>query len=388
MKYIWIIGGGLLQIPVIEEAQRMGYQTIVSDGNARCAAMPYADIFLNIDIFDIEKHVKWVKQSDNIMGVVACGIDANVTASCMAKAIGTQAADPEAARICHNKHEFRKALKFLGYPCPEFYIVENENDFPELDISKHWIVKNTDNSGGRGTSFYFANIQKAIDASKSGLALIEERYFGTEHTVETCIQHGEFYPCFITDRLFDYSSGYPIETGLRHPSILPQYVQRKAYELAQELAWDLGIDNSPFKLDIMVTDNGVRIMEATTRWSGGYDCQYLVPYATGKNIIRVAIQLATGQSIDKDLLIDKLGLIGVTGSMFPKKGKIIKIDDNDARKIDGVKEIFWRYKEGDTIEPYVDCSKRVNFIICTGETGERAYQSLEEAKSKIVLEVE
>ena len=395
MKYLWIIGGGLLQIPVIQEARRMGFSTIVSDGNARCAAMPYADLFLHMDIFDIDQHVKWAKQSDNIAGVVACGIDANVTASHIAEAIGTPAASPEVARICHNKHEFRKATRLLGYPTPEYYVVDKS---PYYLGEGCWIVKNTDNSGSRGTtivdggfcdSFRDTAIKRAIEASKSGLAIIEERYFGTEHTIETCIQDGEFFPCFITDRLFDYSSGYPVETGLRHPSTLPQYVQRKAYELAQELAWDLGIDNSPFKLDIMVTDDGIRIMEATTRWSGGFDCQYLVPYATGKNIIRVAIQLATGQPIDGELLEDKLSLVGVTGSIFPEAGhKITKIDDSEARRVDGVKEIFWRYKMGDTIEPYIDCARRVNFIICTGTTEEKAYEILSEAKNKIILEAE
>jgi hypothetical protein len=56
--------------------------------------------------------------------------------------------------------------------------------------------------------------------------------------------------------------------------------------------------------------------------------------------------------------------------------------------VKGVKEIFWRYKEGDTIEPYIDCAKRVNFIICVGETEKKAYKALEEAKQKIILEVE
>lgn len=403
MKYLWIIGGGLLQVPVIQEAQRMGYQTIVSDGNPRCVCAPLADVFVNVDIFDIDTHTRLAKDAVDVAGVIACGIDANVTASWVAKTLGLLAADPEVARICHNKHEFRKATRFLGYPTPIFYSVSSFEDFKKQfnqyppHIIREYIIKNSDNSGSRGTSFvtnrdycgrFKKSIENAIQASKSGLALIEERYFGTEHTVETCIQNNTFHPCFITDRLFDYSSGYPIEKGLRHPSTLPQYVQRKAYQLAQDLALDLGVTNSPFKLDIMVTDDGIRIMEATTRWSGGFDCQYLVPYATGKNIIRVAIQLATGQTIDTDLLEDKLGLVGVTGSMFPPTGKITKIDDSEARKVDGVKEIFWRYKDGDTIEPYIDCAKRVNFIICVGDTEEKAYQSLDEAKSKIVLEVE
>ena len=30
-KFFWVIGGGLLQIPLIEEIKKLGYKVIVSD---------------------------------------------------------------------------------------------------------------------------------------------------------------------------------------------------------------------------------------------------------------------------------------------------------------------------------------------------------------------
>jgi biotin carboxylase len=397
MKYLWVIGGGLMQVPVVEKAHDMGYGVIVSDMNPNCACHSIADVFLSVDIFDIKTHRELAKDSQDVVGVIACGIDAPETASWIAHDLNLPAATPEIARICHNKHEFRKAMRHLGYPTPKYSVFDKPNW--QWEISYPLIVKNTDNSGSRGTSIFMTPpteqstneaIQNAINASKSGKAIVEELWTGTEHTVETLVINESLYPCFITDRHFDYSSGYPIETGLRHPSVLPEYLQCKAYELAKNIATDFRIINSPLKLDIMVTDDGIRIIEATTRLSGGFDCQYLVPYATGKDIIGAYIQMSVGSIFfpEWDLLIDKKGLVGVTGSMFPKQGKIKKIDDSEARKVKGVKEIFWRYAEGDTIEPYIDCAKRVNFIICVGETEEMAYGALEEAKQKIILEVE
>ena len=35
-KYIWIIGGGMLQFPLIEESKKIGLKCIVSDQNDFC----------------------------------------------------------------------------------------------------------------------------------------------------------------------------------------------------------------------------------------------------------------------------------------------------------------------------------------------------------------
>ena len=56
--FFWIIGGGLLQIPLIKEVKALGYNTIVSDMNPKCVCADIADIFLLADIFDIQKHIK------------------------------------------------------------------------------------------------------------------------------------------------------------------------------------------------------------------------------------------------------------------------------------------------------------------------------------------
>ena len=36
IKFFWVIGGGLLQIPLIEEIKKLGYKVIVSDKNRNC----------------------------------------------------------------------------------------------------------------------------------------------------------------------------------------------------------------------------------------------------------------------------------------------------------------------------------------------------------------
>ena len=151
--------------------------------------------------------------------------------SSLNKFLGHPTVEPKIARLVHNKHEFRNKLKELGYPTPKFFQIDInslsnlENIINELGFPL--IVKNTDSSGSRGTKIFYKNnfkdikntVFEAINVSKSKIALIEECWEGPEQTVETIFDYnGVFHPCFITDRIFDRSSGYAIETGLRSPS--------------------------------------------------------------------------------------------------------------------------------------------------------------------------
>jgi biotin carboxylase len=373
-KYLFILGGGLLQIAAIEEAHKLGLKTIISDMNDKCVCASLADMFVHLDIFDIKGHLEALRtmQGDgfDIAGVLCEGIDCPETAAHMQVYLGKPTASPEIARICHNKIEFRRAMRVLGYPVPT--------------ITKPLIIKTqAESSGSRGTVMY-----------PECEYLVEERMYGSEHTVETLFDvEGRFWPCFITDRHFDYSAGYALEVSLRHPSVLPEYVQRKAYQIAENLGRDLGIKAGPFKLDIMVTEDGVRILEATTRFSGGFDCQYLVPVATGKNILRAGILVAMGEPFSfwtvSNYLNSCWAKIALSESLWPPVGKIVAIEGvEEAKKIKGVEQIFFRKNVGDYVEPYIDCGKRVCFIITSGDTEEEARMAMYSAKRTIKIEVE
>ncbi len=413
-KAVWILGSGLMQIPSIEEAHKLGLKAITSDMSDKAPAISYADQFVHLDIFDIEGHLDALRtmQGDgfDIQGVFCCGIDCPETAAAMQEYLGKPTAPREVARICHNKAKFRKAMRILGWPVPRFIIVIEWNEANLLDnncdwlLNKPFIVKNTDSSGSRGNKIFHAfedwsvlceAVEAAKSASKSGQAIIEELWHGTEHTVETLFDvHGRFWPCFITDRYFDYSQGYALETGLRHPSTLPSYIQRKAYQVAEQLGRDLGVAHGPFKLDIMVTEDGVRVLEATTRFSGGFDCMTLVPAATGKNILKAGILTATGKSIQPydtadNPLWKKWDKVALSESLWPPPGKIVSIKGiEEANKIPGVVKIVMRKKIGDTVEPYIDCTRRTSFLIVVGDTEAEAQAIMKKVKETIRIVTE
>lgn len=405
-EFFWVIGGGQLQVPLIEEVKKLGYRIIVTDRDPQCICKNMVDVFYPIDIFDIKNHLKIANEitenQKKIVAVLAAGIDAPITMAVLANHLGIPGVDPNIAEIVHNKNKFRDKLKGLGYPIPKNFVV-NEKNFEKInlmikDIGIPLIVKNSDSSGGRGTKIFKEldideikkQVRLAIKSSRSGNALIEECWEGSEHTVETIFDvNGNFHPCFITDRIFNKENGYPIEVELFHPTKLSIQIQEEMYKIAKSVAVDLGITIGAAKYDMMLTKDGPRIIEMTVRLSGGFDCQYLVPCATGKNVLKTAILTALGKQFSKELLVDKKSRVAISSSLWPKPGKIIKIEGIEkTKKISGYEQFFMRYSVGDIIEPYIDSTKRFCFIIVSGNTELEARESLNRIKSLIKVSIQ
>lgn len=405
-KYFWVIGGGLLQVPLIEEAKALGLNVIVSDGSPNCVCKPLSDLFFHIDIFNHDAHIQkaneLLQEGHEINGVLAAGIDAPETMARLAEYLNLPTVSSEIAHLVNHKDKFRAEMKRLNLPTPQFEIINIHNKHhlnTILDKIKFpLIVKNTSSSGSRGTKLFFQEdrdgvsemIDEAIAVSRSGNALIESLWEGTEHTVETLFDvNGTFHRCFITDRLFDKSNGFAIETGLVHPTQLSKDDQNEMYQLAESVARQLGIKIGAAKYDMIQTSNGPRIIEMTVRLSGGFDCQYLVPAATGKNVLKATILTALGKPFDANELHDKKNRVALSESIWPNPGKLIAINGLDSIKtMPGFEYIFFRYQVGDTIERYTDCTKRVCFIIVSGQSLAEAKQNMANIKSKLECVVE
>ncbi|MFB3917621.1 MAG: ATP-grasp domain-containing protein [Terriglobales bacterium] len=405
-RWILVVGGGLLQMPVLEEARKMGLKTIVTDLSPTCACAQAADYFLPIDVFDVKGHVRLVLTlralNVNICGVMVAGIDATITGAIVARTLGLPGVDPLAAFLCKHKPAMRARLQSAGLPVPRWAEVETSADVEEAlrEVGFPCIVKNTDSSASRGTKRFFARpsnmeeffraVEDAREVSASKTALIEELWRGPEQTVETLfdISH-RFWPCFITDRLFADDGPNALEIGLEHPTRLDAATQQSLYEAVRQAAEVLGITVGAAKADTILTKDGPRIIEMTTRLSGGFDCQYLVPAATGKNIIRAALLTCLGKPVDPLDLQDWKHRFAVSGSVWPGPGVVRRISGiEEARALPGIEGVFLRCKPGDEVRDYKDCAARVCFVIASDHTREGARQKLDRSLNTIRIETQ
>lgn len=405
-KYFWIIGGGQLQVPVVEEARKLELNIIVSDMNPRCICSDLADLFFEISVYDVEGHIReWssIKDKFEVVGVLAAGIDCPETMAAMNEAIGLRGVSSDVARLVNSKDEFRKWMFENGFATPKFVDV-SVSDLIDLEsvmapLRRPVIVKNTNSAGSRGSQYipdsFTINeiadaIKNAIDVSRSNKALIEEVWTGEEYTVEGIFDvDGVFHLASITHRFFEKRFGYPLETGLMHPASLSYNDQVELHDLALRLASKLGISIGVVKLDVIITPDGPRLIEMTVRLSGGFDSQYVVPLATGKNLVKAAVYTALGLRIPEGCLDQSRFNVVITGSKWPLPGRITKINGiNDALDTEGVEHVFVRSEIGDECQSYIDCTRRTCFVISVGVDERQARNQLNKALNKIDYVIE
>jgi biotin carboxylase len=403
---ILIVTGGLLQLPAVHIAHDLGLRVVVTDRDPSCVCAPLADEFVPLDIFDVAGHVALalqLKRENNLVAVFTEGADVARTVSLAAAACGLPCVDPRAAYRTNHKPAFRQAMDDAILPNVRWAEVRTIHECWEAvrRIRYPLIIKNTDSSASRGTTILrehdtltmAAAFERAKAASRSGTALIEElmtpKYPGLEHTVET-LMDGQFqHQCFITDRFFLPNERWAVEKGIQVPTQLTCRDQAEMFWLGHQAAIALGIDFGAAKFDMMWTPDGPRIIEVAARLSGGCECQWLDPLASGRDVIRCAMLQAMGEGIDDKLLQPKWNRAAVAHSIMPPPGVVRHLSGADeARTMPGIEHVFLRKAPGDVIPPYHDCVSRAGWIVASGDTLDDAWAYAEAAGDRIKIKVE
>ncbi|HON78109.1 MAG TPA: alpha-hydroxy-acid oxidizing protein [Spirochaetota bacterium] len=395
-KTIMVIGGGLLQVPVIQTAQRMGCQVIVTDYNPHVMGIKQADIPIIMSTRDIEGSVRAAKSQNEITpihAVLTVGTDASMTVAAVASALGLPGIKFEDAEAATNKIKMRMRLVEHNVPCPGFLPVWSLADAKKAcKILKFPVViKPSDNMGARGVTrindktqiadaFHFAK-----GASPSGELIIEEFMEGPELSIDAVIYNGEITFTGVADRIIEYPP-YFVETGHTMPSHLPEEMQQAACDVMARAIRALGITMGCAKGDIKITEAGPMIGECAARLSGGFMSAYTYPLSTGVDLMRAAVEVALGQ--EPGNLEPVMNRVCIERAIIPEPGIVRKIAGlEDALKIPGIKEIFLNVKPGDRIKVPRSNVEKAGNIIAVGDTLEEAELAVRRCKDILKIEV-
>lgn len=399
MKKLMILGASILQLPAIEKAKEMGIDVIVVDMNPDAIGFNVQGITKEvISTIDIEK-VLLAAKLHKIDGIMTLASDMPMrTVAVVAREMGLVGISEETALKATNKAIMREALKTYGVPIPEFYRVNNKDEYKKaVDHFKNkqikCIVKPADNSGSRGVDLISDfNDDENIDASfeyskqysRSGEIIVEEYMEGPEVSVETISVSGECYVVQITDKL---TTGEPyfVEMGHNEPSMLPMNVQKEIAQVARNAVNAIGIQNGPSHTEIKVTKDGSKIVELGARLGGDNITSHLVPLSTGVNLVECCIRVALGEEPDISTKIKKASAIRYLNTDVGIISNITGIED--AMEIDGVHQISMVHHEGELVGEIRNSVDRVGFVIAQAETPKQAIEICEQAMEKIKVKV-
>ncbi len=396
MKKIMILGAGILQLPAIVCAKKMGIKTIAVDMDPNAIGFKYADVCLPISTIDIDRVVAAAKEQQ-IDGVMTLASDMPMrTVAAVAKELNLSGIDKETALKATNKYEMRKAFSNNAVPIPKFYRVSNFEEFNGIlcNFKGKFIVKPADNSGSRGIfmledSTDHALCEKAFKHSKSssrnGDIVVEEYMEGPEVSVEALTVDGVTTVLQITDKL---TTGAPffVEMGHSQPANFPCDVIEKIKEAAIAAVKAVGIKNGPSHTEIKVTEEGPKIVELGARLGGDCITTHLVPLSTGIDMVECTIRIALGEKVELTPKFSRGSAIRYIDSTDGILREISGLED--AKKIPNVKQIEIVKEIGSPVTQVQSSCDRLGFVIADAETASEAVAICEAAKERIKVKID
>ena len=396
---VWIVGGGIMQVPAILEAKKRGYKVIVSDINKECIGRQYTDDFYPIDTYDIKGHLNLADITPVVIGVLAPGADVGPTVSALAEFFGTPSCSLESALDTRNKAAMRL---LVDDKYPRFDIVQSPSEsaahFWEIRVGYPCVIKPVDNCATRGISVahnraeFIEGIKVAMKANKQSTGVvIEELLCGPEWATDFFIVNRQAILVNAVKRYFRHH--IPGEKtplfGIEGAIINPWYKSSEEdgitgiFEaMATRAASKLGVTEGPFKLDIIYDERyGFCILEAATRLSGGFDHAFMSPMV-GKDITGLLLDYATGVPFDYDKLKWN-GKYAASYMPYHRSGKICGWEVNELDLHDKYEMCHYFTRSDTEIQDLRNCAARSLWVLCKGDTPQRALLNAMKASKEI-----
>ena len=365
----------------------------VIDYNPKAVGVPLADEFFCVSTIDIEGVVKTAEKfkPDGIMTLATDMPMRSIAAAC--ERLGLPGISFDTAVKSTDKGEMIKCFEEKGVEHPWYFILSSPEalDSVRKSITYPCITKPTDNSGSRGVMLVHNEdeLRRAVTYSsengRCGGVIVEEYMRGPEVSVEIIAVGGVPHVLQVTDKL---TTGAPhfVEMGHSQPSRLDIRDLEKIRDLACRAVSAVGIKNGPAHVEIILTENGPKMVELGARMGGDCITTHLVPLSTGIDMIEATMRIACGEKPD---IVPKYEKGSAIRFLDAPCGTITAISGvEDAERIDGVCEISFTKGVGDTLGEIGSSTDRVGFVIAQAESSEEAVEVCERAKSIIRVELD
>jgi biotin carboxylase len=382
-KRLLVLGAGPAQLGLARAARERGLYVIVCDRDPNAVGFEYADRRAVVSVED-EAAVSRLARAEEVDGIIAPGIDwpVAIAARIAAHAGLPHPIAPETAALTVLKHGQRKQLDERGVPQPGWQVTTSA----EEGLPLPGVVKPVDRQGQKGltvvqTPAELADaVAVAVEASRSGLALVEGFVAGPEVTVNAFSLGGVFHPLTVTDRLTAGGEAFGVALAHVWPS---EHPVDGAVEVARLAAAALGVTDGPSYTQVVLSPDGPRIMELAARLGGGHDAE-LCRVAIGVDLNGLALAAALGEPVEAPVPEPAGG--AVVRFLVPPEGVLEGIGGlEEARAVDGVVDARVYRSPGWEFGPFRRGNDRAGFVLARGESRDDALARADRAAGLIRL---
>lgn len=409
-KKLMILGAGVYQVPLIQQARRMGIETLVVSVPGNYPGFAFGDKICYEDTRDYEKILE-IARAENIDGIVTTGTDvAVVTIGKVCDALRLPGLSFEAGKVATDKMLMKQNYEKHGVRTARYRRISLEEDSKEngaaegnkdFQIIKRLeqelaglefplIFKAVDTSGSRGivkaenSSKFAEAYQRVRENTRKDYFIVEEFLEGEEFGAQSFVSQGKIQ--FILphgDYVFQGDTGVPI--GHWAPYELEQSVIEDAKEQLQKAVIAMGLDNCALNADFILSGGKPYVLEIGGR-AGATCLAELVSLYYGYNYYEKIIQAALGLIVDfaSQEANPNVGML----LRSEKTGSIRKIVNKNDREDKQIVEIQFDYQAGDQVQAFRVGPHRIGHVVVKADTLEEARAKMKEALGKIEIEVE
>ena len=396
---VMIIGAGKFQVPIIEQAKKMGLFTIVVSIPGDYPGFSKADKFYEIDARDKEKILEIAVQ-ENIRGILTDQTDISVpSVAYVAEKLGLPGVGYDCALRFTNKYVMRKFCEKMSIPVPRNF---QSSSFQKAkkqarQLSFPIVVKPVDSQGSRGVrkinnvNEIYEKFSYAQSFSNSGYVVIEEYFSGREVVVQGFVSDYEFTNLVIGDRYYFNLDDMFIPSQTIFPSNLSNRLKQKVLNLNSKLIKSFmpkfGITHSEFLID--EKNENVCLVETSIRGGGVFISSDLIPLSCGINVNELLIRLAIGQNVK----IDQKKLYHRAAAylcFYLPEGIIRRISGVEKiKKMPEVYELHLQNVEiGEKSKPIKDKTSRLGPILVAGIDRESCQKAIKYIQETLKIDVE
>lgn len=445
-KKLMILGAGVYQVPLIQQAKRMGIETLVVSVPGNYPGFVFGDKICYEDTRDYDKILE-IAREEKIDGIVTTGTDvAVVTIGKVCDALGLRGLSFEAGKTATDKMLMKQryeecgvrtaryrrislkgAEKFSvdGEEAAEILPMDGEEAAEILSLDGReekqkmlkesgaaesgkdcWlteylekeleglqfplIFKAVDTSGSRGIvkaedSSKFAEAYRTVrENTRKDYFIVEEFLEGEEFGAQSFVSGGEVQ--FILphgDYVFQGDTGVPI--GHWAPYQLEPSVIEDAKEQLQKAVKAMGLDNCALNADFILSGGKPYVLEIGGR-AGATCLAELVSLYYGYNYYEKIIQAALGLPVDfaSQEANPNVGML----LRSEKTGVIREIRNRNDEKDPQIVEIQFDYQPGDKVQAFRVGPHRIGHVVVKADTLEEAKRKMDEALGNIEIQVE
>ncbi|WP_377910437.1 ATP-grasp domain-containing protein [Bacillus daqingensis] len=397
MPKIMILGANTLQVPLIQQAAKSGYDTIVVSPQKDEPGFKYANYSIFVDVRDKETILKYAVQHQ-IVGIITDQTDIPVrTVAYVSEKMGLSGIGYENACLFTDKYLMREKCKELGIKTLQYRNVNNISDAIEFFecINSDVILKPIDNQGSKGVFKISTKLElidkfnESIQYSNSNSILIEQFVSGREFVVEGIAYNNNFKNLICGDtHYFNIPDVFSATTRI-FPSKADHQLIRRVEKLNSEIIKGFGlkqgISHSEF---IMDGNDNIYLIETAARGGGVFISSDLISLSTNLNTEEFLISISTGnQKAFPSVKIENIASCYI--AFYLPVGHIASLE--------GVKDIdrmTFTHRHnlndlyiGKKINQNIDKTSR-SFIIVSGETHEDLERHVKTIQQTLKIEVQ